>query len=123
MTPYLPQPAPGTPEFRFNERMRQIRVLIERTFGELKNRFRCLLKDRVLHYAPVTVGKIVTACAVLHNICIENNVPLILDDNEDFVNEVIDNFENNLQEERRLAMNNFFARGQQIRDFLARTYF
>ncbi|KAJ8909770.1 hypothetical protein NQ315_007967 [Exocentrus adspersus] len=123
MTPYLPQPAPGTPEFRFNERMRQIRVLIERTFGELKNRFRCLLKDRVLHYAPVTVGKIVMACTVLHNICVENNIPLILDDNEDYVNEGIDNFENNLQEERGLAINNIFARGQQIRNFFVQSIF
>lgn len=123
MNPYLPEPAPGTPEARFNERMRQIRVLIERCFGLLKNRFRCLLKDRVLHYAPITVAQIVTACTVLHNICVENNIPLIED--EEFVNEELDDYENALVEEFRgnVLNNNFVQRGREIRNFLARTYF
>lgn len=98
MNPYLPQPALETPEFRFNERMRHIRVQIERCFGLMKNRFRCLIKDRTLHYAPTTVAKIVLACTVLHNMCIENNVPLIMMDGDDFINEDIEEFENALEE-------------------------
>lgn len=123
INPYLPEPAPETPEARFNVRMRQIRVLIERCFGLLKNRFRCLLKDRVLHYAPITVARIVTACSVLHNICVENNVPLI--DDEEWVNEELDGFENALVEEigRNMVNDNFLQRGRDIRNFLARTYF
>ena len=39
-------------------------------------RFRCLLKDRVLHYAPEYATKIIMACVVLHNMCLEYNVPL-----------------------------------------------
>nr|CAI5851475.1 unnamed protein product [Callosobruchus analis] len=34
----------------------------------------CLLKHRVLHYGPETASQIINACAVLHNICIANNV-------------------------------------------------
>lgn len=33
-----------------------------------------MLKHRILHYSPVKACKIVNACTVLHNICIENNV-------------------------------------------------
>lgn len=38
-------------------------------------RFRCCLKHRVLHYAPEYASQIVNACVVLHNLCIEHNVP------------------------------------------------
>lgn len=48
------------------------RALIERCNGLLKMRFRCLLKHRVLHYTPQMACKITNACAVLHNMCIEN---------------------------------------------------
>lgn len=33
-----------------------------------------MLKHRILHYSPVKACKIVNACTVLHNICIENNI-------------------------------------------------
>lgn len=52
-----------------------MRSIIERCNGVLKNRFRCLLKHRVLHYTPIMAGKIVNACVVLHNMCIDNNIP------------------------------------------------
>ncbi|KAI4455596.1 dde superfamily endonuclease [Holotrichia oblita] len=55
-------------------RARNIRTTIERCNGVLKNRFRCLLKHRVLHYQPQTAAKIVNACAVLHNLCTDNNI-------------------------------------------------
>lgn len=38
----------------------------------LKGRWRCLYKQRMLHYKPTTCSKIINACSVLHNICIEN---------------------------------------------------
>lgn len=37
---------------------------------------RCLLAARALHYDPVTAGKIVNACCVLHNIANKNRLPL-----------------------------------------------
>lgn len=66
---------PNTPEERFNNRLKSARNLIERCNGVLKNRFRCLLKHRVLHYSPQKAGLIINACVCLHNMCIENNVP------------------------------------------------
>lgn len=44
--------------------------------------FRCLLKDRTLHYKPEKASLIINACIVLHNICIANNVPLHEDEDE-----------------------------------------
>lgn len=73
LTP-LPDFLPNTPEERFNDRLTSIRSIIERCNGLLKNRFRCLLRHRVLHYRPEVAGNIVNACAILHNMCIENNV-------------------------------------------------
>lgn len=47
--------------------------LILHSTGVLKQRWRCLLKDRVLHYAPPVAAKIINACAAMHNICIERD--------------------------------------------------
>lgn len=76
MTPY-PNAAPNTSEDRYNEVHRRTRSLIERCNGVLKMRFRCLLKHRVLHYKPEKCSRIINACCVLHNMCIENNLPPI----------------------------------------------
>lgn len=72
-----PEPLPNSPEYRYNEAQMSTRALIERCNGVLKSRFRCLLKHRVLHYEPAIACKIINACVALHNICIENNVPLV----------------------------------------------
>lgn len=74
MTP-IPNAVPGSPEERYNISFKTCRSLIERCNGVLKMRFRCLLKHRVLHYHPQKAGKIINACTVLHNICINNNNP------------------------------------------------
>ncbi|XP_023311763.1 putative nuclease HARBI1 [Anoplophora glabripennis] len=60
---------------RYNDRLCSIRSIIERCNGVLKNLFRCLLRYRTLHYHPTTAGKIVNACYILHNLCIERNIP------------------------------------------------
>lgn len=72
----LRNPIPGTPEERFNNSVTSVRSIIERCNGLLKNRWRCLLKHRVLHYSPEMSAKIIKACCVLHNICIVRNLPL-----------------------------------------------
>lgn len=41
----------------------------------LKNRFRCLQRYRALHYDPDKATDIITACAILHNICLYCKVP------------------------------------------------
>lgn len=74
LTPLEQDPAPGTPEAQYNIYHKRTRCLIERCNGLLKMRFRCLLKHRVLHYTPQMATRIINACVVLHNICIQNNV-------------------------------------------------
>lgn len=83
MTPIM-DAIEGSPEAEYNRKQTSCRALIERCNGLLKMRFRCLLKHRILHYTPATASKIICTCAALHNMCIAENVPLHLDeDNED----------------------------------------
>lgn len=58
-------------ERRFNRAHAKIRVVIETTHARLKNSFRCVKKDRVLHYHPDKAGMIVNCCAILHNLHVE----------------------------------------------------
>lgn len=73
LTPFR-SPA-SSKEEAFNNAHRRTRVRIEQCFGVLKMRFRCLQRYRTLHFAPDRAGNIVTACAVLHNMCIAYNMP------------------------------------------------
>lgn len=81
------------------------------TVGVLKNRWRCLLQERVLRYAPHKAGVIVNACCVLHNMCIRGNVPLEEDiqEEEDIPNAPIyveDHYPQNVLNARRLQRQN-----------------
>lgn len=40
----------------------------------MKNRFRCILKERVLKYHPFKVGQIINSVCILHNMCIRANI-------------------------------------------------
>lgn len=75
LTPLNYEFQPETPEARFQRAVVSIRASIERCNGRLKNMWRCLLKHRVLHYAPDIAANIVNACVVLHNMCLEYNIP------------------------------------------------
>lgn len=55
---------------KFNEKHSKTRNIVERCFGVLKNRFRCIIGSRGLFYSPEKTTKIVNACCALHNICI-----------------------------------------------------
>lgn len=111
-------------EERYNRRQMSCRALIERCNGILKMRFRCLLKHRVLHYTPQVACKIINACAVLHNICIENNVPLPHDEQQ---NEWQDDLFNQCapgdNEEIRNIVNPELAAGKRLRRKLINNYF
>lgn len=74
LTPIL-DAVPGSREEIYTRRHIQARNCIERCFGLLKSRWRCLLRHRTLHYHPVKAGKIVLACSVLHNMAVEANLP------------------------------------------------
>lgn len=83
----------GSPEYRYTNNHCLVRNSIERVFGVLKGRYvntylflfinikkkillwvplfffyrwRCLKKDRVLHYKPQKAGIIINCCAILH---------------------------------------------------------
>lgn len=75
MTPIIGA-AVGSPDEFYTNLHCQVRNTVERCIGVLKARWRCLLAHRVLHYDPVTVGKIVNACVVLHNIANGQNLPM-----------------------------------------------
>nr|CAI5851343.1 unnamed protein product [Callosobruchus analis] len=101
--------------------------LIERCNGVLKSRFRCLLKHRVLHYEPETASQIINACAVLHNICMANNVeePELGEGDEhiDFgllVNTMAYREESQTQNRR---VNPLLAEGRRIQRRLIQNYF
>ncbi|XP_063379324.1 putative nuclease HARBI1 [Cydia fagiglandana] len=67
MTPVL-NPAQGSPEARYTAWHCRVRNIIERTNGYLKNVFRCLGHDRVLHYSPAKASSMINVCCVLYNI-------------------------------------------------------
>ncbi|XP_014292439.1 putative nuclease HARBI1 [Halyomorpha halys] len=68
LTPFA---SPSTPEEdKYNLMHTQARSYVLSTIGLLKGRFRCLTKDRVLHYKPKVALKIVRACVTLHNLCL-----------------------------------------------------
>ncbi|KAG5859782.1 hypothetical protein JTB14_031177, partial [Gonioctena quinquepunctata] len=80
---------PNTPDGRYTESHVRTRNVVERCIGVLKAYFRCLRKDRVLHYKPDIAAKIIYACAILHNILRERNI--IDDDLEHNIEDGIEN--------------------------------
>ncbi|KAJ8911984.1 hypothetical protein NQ315_003266 [Exocentrus adspersus] len=84
--PWLMTPIQGvprdTPEGRYTAALTSTRNCVERCIGVLKNRFRCLLKDRVLHYDPFKAGQIINAVSVLHNMCVRANLAIEYDEEE-----------------------------------------
>lgn len=58
----------------YNRALTQHRKEIELTFGETKNCWRCLLRHRVMHYAPEVAAMIIVCCMTLHNIRLMYNV-------------------------------------------------
>ncbi|XP_060554375.1 putative nuclease HARBI1 [Ruditapes philippinarum] len=63
-------------EEEFNKYHSRGRMVIERAFGLLKSRFRCLHRTGgVLQFKPGKCGKVVLACMRLHNLCVNRGVP------------------------------------------------
>ncbi|KAL0860060.1 hypothetical protein ABMA27_010375 [Loxostege sticticalis] len=67
MTPIL-NAAPNSAEEHYTRMQIKTRNVIERCFGVLIGRWRCLLAHRTMHYHPVKAGKMANACVVLHNL-------------------------------------------------------
>ncbi|XP_056386674.1 putative nuclease HARBI1 [Hyla sarda] len=75
MTPYL-NPSTAA-EKKYNRAHVKTRTQVERLFGILKSRFRCLdITGGALLYKPEFVGKLVIACCILHNIANTHQIPI-----------------------------------------------
>ncbi|KAJ1117144.1 hypothetical protein NDU88_005344 [Pleurodeles waltl] len=71
-------------EERYNEAHGRTRRVIERTFGLLKARFRCLhMTGGSLMYSPKKVCHIIVACCMLHNLALRRQVPFLQEDGPD----------------------------------------
>ncbi|XP_049269975.1 putative nuclease HARBI1 [Rhipicephalus sanguineus] len=80
LQPWLLTPIPGahqagSPAARFNRAHSSLRCVVERCIGVLKARFRCLQRYRALYYGPLFTSKIISACAVLHNLSVRQQLP------------------------------------------------
>nr|XP_050027951.1 putative nuclease HARBI1 [Dermacentor andersoni] len=71
LTPVTGHPPIHTAEGRYNTAHAAMRSVVERCIGLLKSRFRCLQRYRALHYEPDRAANILAACAVLHNLCLD----------------------------------------------------
>ncbi|KAJ1125485.1 hypothetical protein NDU88_003914 [Pleurodeles waltl] len=68
----------------YNEAHVRTRRVIERTFGLLKARFRCLhMTGGSLYYSPKKVCHIIVACCMLHNLALRRQVPFLQEDGPD----------------------------------------
>ncbi|XP_064487317.1 putative nuclease HARBI1 [Ornithodoros turicata] len=77
LEPWLMTPvrSPTNPEeTAYNTAHTKTRCCIEQCFGVLKMRFRCLQRYRTLHFAPDRSCNIITACCILHNLCLAYNM-------------------------------------------------
>ena len=81
MTPFPTGGALTAAQQRFNCHLSKARVIIERTFGKLKSRWRCLLKQ--LEESMERVPQTIITCCILHNICILMDDQLDEDDDDD----------------------------------------
>ena len=87
MTPYPTRTVTTVAQRRFNTRLSQARVVVERAFGLLKCRWRCLLKQ--LEESTERVPQTILTCCILHNLCI------YLDDKFDVEDESDDDDDDN----------------------------
>ncbi|XP_012285523.1 putative nuclease HARBI1 isoform X2 [Orussus abietinus] len=69
LTPKLDQQE-GTPGAKYTNHHIRACEAVKRCLGVLKGRWRCLRKERALHYQPEFAALIVNACCVLNNIAI-----------------------------------------------------
>lgn len=71
-------------QMRYNTCLSQARMIVERTIGLLKERFRSLLDTLPMRRTDL-IPKYVVACCILHNICLIHNgnidVPIIVQPN------------------------------------------
>jgi len=83
LQPWLLTPlsnATTSSEIAYNAAHMKTRNVIERCFGVMKSRFRCLDKSGgTLLYSPEKTCKLVIAVSVLHNFCLSRNISTTID--------------------------------------------
>jgi len=116
LSPFLMTPvinATTAADQAYNKRHSKTRNTIERAFGLLKMRFRCLHKTGgCLQSPPTGCVHIICTCAVLHNICIDNHVPapsadVEIEDNDDLPPPATTNNDNGARIRSRLIERRF----------------
>ena len=84
----MAESANGPGEAAYNVAHKRTRSNVERCIGIWKARFPCIHKFNTLRYWPDRASYIITATAILHNICVRSKLPLpegavcILDEDE-----------------------------------------
>jgi len=74
-------------EMAYNTAHSKTRTVVERCFGLMKSRFRCLDKTGgTLLYTAEKTCRLVNAVAVLHNFCIDRHIPAAADLDGDVIN-------------------------------------
>ncbi|KAH0630583.1 hypothetical protein JD844_013781 [Phrynosoma platyrhinos] len=81
LRPFLMTPHPDEgpePVARYNATHETTRMVVERAFGQLKMRFRCLHSTGGrLMLRPEKVAKVFVVCAMLHNMALRRQLPII----------------------------------------------
>ncbi|XP_046801077.1 putative nuclease HARBI1 isoform X2 [Lucilia cuprina] len=113
LLPYLMTPLRNCTNHReelYNKSHIQARNTVERCIGVLKNRFRCILGERGLHYEPERVIKIINVCCAVHNACINYNDDLSEDVEiqHNFESDMPDGNASTIGNEIRSIINNFY---------------
>ncbi|XP_046408327.1 putative nuclease HARBI1 [Ischnura elegans] len=67
-------------ETLFNHKLSKARIVVERVFGIMKTRWRCIF-TKTLELRVAQAVKVITSCAVMHNICITAGDVLLDHDN------------------------------------------
>ena len=78
ITPYK-EPVNGRERQRFNYHQSRGRTIVERAFGVMKTRWRSTL-FKALEVKPTFAPRVITSCAFLHIVCIDNGDVLEPDD-------------------------------------------
>ena len=100
MTPYRTTNVEDARKNRFNTKHSSTRNIIERTFGVLKNRFRCILGARQLHYTPQKAAQIVNMVCAFDNLCIKYKI-------ENVDEPLVDNIDSNeIEAEENITQDN-----------------
>ncbi|KAG2208998.1 hypothetical protein INT47_011138 [Mucor saturninus] len=102
---------------KFNKIHSSTRMAIERAFGILVSRWRFLSKHIYIKDTGDIVG-IITACCILHNLCIEMNDPVLEEDNDETSNVDVARPDSSIQSVNSTAYQNGRIRRDNINPYL-----